>query len=154
MKKVLWISRHEMTTAQLSDLERIMGGKVELLCWKENVRNVTELMPLIEQADAIAAVLPLQMQSNLLKVAEGKPVLQAMAERVLSETERTLEDGRKEREVHARRHPRRQQGDAAPAGKRGLYPLRHHPCGGRHPAHRLPAVVPDPEPAGVSGKTV
>ena len=99
MKKVLWISRHEMTTAQLSDLERIMGGTVKLLCWKENVRNVTELMPLIEQADAIAAVLPLQMQANLLKVAVGKPVLQAVAERVLSETERTLEDGRKEREV-------------------------------------------------------
>ena len=99
MKKVLWISRHEMTTAQLSDLERIMGGTVKLLCWKENVRNVTELMPLIEQADAIAAVLPLQMQANLLKGAEGKPVLQAVAERVLSETERTLEDGRKEREV-------------------------------------------------------
>ena len=99
MKKVLWISRHEMTTAQLSDLERIMGGTVKLLCWKENVRNVTELMPLIEQADAIAAVLPLQMQANLLQVAEGKPVLQAVAERVLSETERTLEDGRKEREV-------------------------------------------------------
>ena len=99
MKKVLWISRHEMTTAQLSDLERIMGGTVKLLCWKENVRNVTELMPLIEQADAIAAVLPLQMQANLLKVAEGKPVLQAVAERDLSETERTLEDGRKEREV-------------------------------------------------------
>lgn len=99
MKKVLWISRHEMTTAQLSDLERIMGGTVKLLCWKENVRNVTELMPLIEQADAIAAVLPLQMQANLLKVAEGKPVLQSVAERVLSETERTLEDGRKEREV-------------------------------------------------------
>ena len=55
MKKVLWISRHEMTTAQLSDLERIMGGTVKLLCWKENVRNVTELMPLIEQAAAIAA---------------------------------------------------------------------------------------------------
>ena len=88
-----------MTTAQLSDLERIMGGTVKLLCWKENVRNVTELMPLIEQADAIAAVLPLQMQANLLKVAEGKPVLQAVAERFLSETERTLEDGRKEREV-------------------------------------------------------
>lgn len=32
MKKVLWISRHEMTIDQLSDLERIMGGKVELLC--------------------------------------------------------------------------------------------------------------------------
>lgn len=31
MKKVLWISRHEMTTAQLSDLERIMGGTVKLL---------------------------------------------------------------------------------------------------------------------------
>lgn len=99
MKKVLWISRHEMTTVQLSDLERIMSGKVELLCWKENVRNVTELIPLIEQADVIAAVLPLQMQANLLQVAKGKPVLQAVAERVLSDTERTLEDGRKEREV-------------------------------------------------------
>ena len=70
MKKVLWISRHEMTIAQLSDLERIMGGKVELLCWKENVRNVTELMPLIEQADAIAAVLrePVDGISRILAV--------------------------------------------------------------------------------------
>lgn len=66
MKKVLWISRHEMTTAQLSDLERIMGVNVEL-----------------------------HMQTNLFNVAEGKPVLQTVAERVFSDTDRTLEDGRK-----------------------------------------------------------
>ena len=39
-------------------------------------------------------------------------------------------------------------------GKLGLYPLRHHPCRGRHPAHCLPAAVSDPEPAGVSGKII
>lgn len=31
MKKVLWISRHEMTPEQRSDLDRIMGGAELLL---------------------------------------------------------------------------------------------------------------------------
>lgn len=31
MKKVLWISRHEMTQEQCSDLDRITGGWEQLL---------------------------------------------------------------------------------------------------------------------------
>ena len=94
----------------------------------------------IEDGQWLNDTLPYGTLHRLASAGESKGVGKAVVEWCLREP--------------ARRHPRRQQGDAAPAGKRGLYPLRHHPCGGRHPAHRLPAVVPDPEPAGVSGKTV
>ena len=57
MKKVLWVSRHEMTAEQRADLDRVMGG-AELLPWKETVTDVAQLLPLLEQADAVAAVLP------------------------------------------------------------------------------------------------
>lgn len=57
MKKVLWVSRHEMTAEQRADLDRVMGG-AELLPWKETVTDIAQLLPLLEQADAVAAVLP------------------------------------------------------------------------------------------------
>ena len=44
----------------------------------------------------------------------------------------------------AGRHPRRQQDHAAPAGRKRLYQVRHHPCGGRHAPHCLPENVPYP----------
>ena len=53
MKKVLWVSRHEMTAEQRADLDRVMGG-AELLPWKETVTDVAQLLPLLEQADAAA----------------------------------------------------------------------------------------------------
>ena len=81
MKKVLWVSRHEMTQLQRSDLERIMGGPVELIPWRETIRDVKELAPLLRKADAVAAVLPPEPLSELLQLADGKPVLQAVSER-------------------------------------------------------------------------
>ena len=81
MKTVLWISRHEMTAAQAADLERIMGGPVHLLPWRDTVRDVSVLAPLVEEADAVAAVLPLELMARLLKLAGEKPVLQAVSER-------------------------------------------------------------------------
>jgi hypothetical protein len=44
----------------------------------------------------------------------------------------------------AGRHPRRQQDHAAPAGRKRLYQMRHHPCGGWHAPHCLPENVPYP----------
>ena len=44
----------------------------------------------------------------------------------------------------AGRHPRRQQDHAAPAGRKRLYQVRHHPCGGWHAPHCLPENVPYP----------
>ena len=98
MKKVLWVSRHEMTAEQRADLDRVMGG-AELLPWKETVTDVAQLLPLLEQADAVAAVL-----AKLLTLAGNKPVLRAVSERRATGCIRTLPDGRREQEfayVHA-----------------------------------------------------
>ena len=66
MKSVLWISRHEMTQPQRADLERVMGGSVCLLPWRDTVRDVAELAPVLQTADAVAAVLPPELLSHLL----------------------------------------------------------------------------------------
>lgn len=81
MKRVLWVSRHPMTGEQRTDLERIMGGAVELLCWPDTVRDAAELAPALERADAAAVVLPLELLERLLPLARGKPVLLAASAR-------------------------------------------------------------------------
>ena len=97
-KHVLWISRHTMTAAQRADLERALGGHVELLRWEETVEDVRALMPLIGRADAVAAVLPLDKLAELLWVAGNKPVLVARAGRVPTGRTVLLPDGRQEKE--------------------------------------------------------
>lgn len=97
MKKVLWISRHEMTPEQRSDLDRITGG-AELLLWKETVTDIAKLLPLLQQADAVAAVLPPELLAELLTLAGDKPVLYAVSERKATGRFRTLPDGRCEQE--------------------------------------------------------
>lgn len=97
MKKVLWISRHEMTQEQRSDLDRITGG-AELLLWKETVTDIAKLLPLLQQADAVAAVLPPELLAELLALAGDMPVLRAVSERKATGRFRTLPDGRREQE--------------------------------------------------------
>ena len=70
MKKVLWVSRHEMTPEQRADLDRIMGG-AQLLPWQETVTDVARLAPLVRRADAVAAVLPPELLEKLLALAQG-----------------------------------------------------------------------------------
>lgn len=81
MKQVLWVSRHEMTPAQRADLERIMGGSVTLRPWRETVHSAEELRPALMACDAAAVVLPLELLDQVLRLADGKPVLQAVSER-------------------------------------------------------------------------
>ena len=97
MKKVLWISRHEMTPEQRSDLDRITGG-AELLLWKETVTDIAKLLPLLQKADAVAAVLPPELLAELLALAGDKPVLRAVSERKATGRFHTLPDGRREQE--------------------------------------------------------
>lgn len=104
MKKVLWISRHQMTPEQLRDLERIAGGQVELNQYGESVMDIRELAPLLHGVDLIAAVLPTHLLAQLLRLADGIPVLQAVSERRATGRLLALPDGRREREyafVHA-----------------------------------------------------
>ena len=58
----------------------------------------------LEQADAVAAVLPPELLAKLLTLAGNKPVLRAVSERRATGCIRTLPDGRREQEfayVHA-----------------------------------------------------
>lgn len=98
MKTVLWISRHEMTADQRADLERIMGGEVNLIPWRDTVEDISCLKPLIAQADAVAAVLPPELLSQLLTLAAGKPVLQAVSWRQPTGRTRTVPGGGSEPE--------------------------------------------------------
>ena len=81
-RRVLWVSRHTMTEDQRQDLERIMGGPVELDTWSDTVQNVEELRPRLREADAVAAVLPTEKLAELLQIAGKRPVLQAKSARV------------------------------------------------------------------------
>ena len=98
MKTILWISRHEMTTEQMTDLERIMQDNIQLLCCRDTVNQIETILPLLEQADAIAAVLPLGLMSQLVSHANGKLVMQSVSARVPTGIYRTLPDGRTEQE--------------------------------------------------------
>lgn len=98
MKRVLWISRHEMTPPQRADLERVMGGPVELAVWPDTVRDVAALVPAVGQADAVAAVLPPELLGRLLVLAGDKPVLRAVSRREPTGRTVTLPDGRQEPE--------------------------------------------------------
>ena len=98
MKQVLWVSRHRMTEEQRTDLERIMDGPVKLICWQNTVRDVAELAPALEQVDATAVVLPLELLRQLLLLANGKPVLQAVSARQATEKTVTNSNGQEEAE--------------------------------------------------------
>lgn len=81
MKTVFWISRHKMTDTQKNDLARILSEPYEIDQWEETVKEVSMLTPRIEKADVIAAVLPPIMLSELMSIADGKPVIQAVSGR-------------------------------------------------------------------------
>ncbi len=98
MKTVLWISRHEMTTVQLTDLERVMGEPVRLLPWRDTVYTLAPLAPLLAECDAVAAVLPPELLRELLRIAGKKPLLRAVSARRFTGRTLILPDGRQEPE--------------------------------------------------------
>lgn len=98
MKRVLWVSRHEMIPDQRADLERALGGQVELFPWRDTVRDAAELVPALARVDAVAVVLPLELLAELLTLAGDKPVLQAVSGRDATGRTVTLPDGRQEPE--------------------------------------------------------
>lgn len=103
MKKVLWVSRHEMTAEQRADLDRVMGG-AELLPWKETVTDIAQLLPLLEQADAVGGGAAARAAGKAAH-AGGQKTGAARGEREKGHgCIRTLPDGRREQEfayVHA-----------------------------------------------------
>lgn len=87
-----------MTTPQLADLERVMNDRINLNQFSDTVTDFGKLKTLIEQADAIAAVLPLDLMAELLNISGGKPVLQSVSARQPTGRVISLPDGRREKE--------------------------------------------------------
>lgn len=81
MKKVLWVSRHQMSEAQFASLERVMGAPVELVPWRDTVEEAAHLAPALAEVDAAAVVLPVELLAQFLPLAGGKPVLVAVSGR-------------------------------------------------------------------------
>ena len=114
MRKVLWFSRHAMTTAQKADLEKALGAPLQIAQINGTAANVhvpfqsaapetgetvadiiltgeqKPLKELVKEFDEVAAVLPLNILSQLLPFCPAGRVLQAKNKRIL------LEDGKVE----------------------------------------------------------
>ena len=78
MKKILWVSRHQMTEAQLTDLHRIYG-EFQLTQFDQTVENIETILAF--QADVYAVVLPLQLLADL-KHAVNAEIIQPVSGRV------------------------------------------------------------------------
>ena len=98
MKNVLWISRHQMTPDQEKDLQRILGQRYHLLQYTETVRRIEQILPELQWADVICAVLPPELCSQVLTAVPGKPLLRAVSGRVPTSRMFTTADGRREQE--------------------------------------------------------
>ena len=84
MKKVLWISRHNFTNEQKTDLIRICADEIEVVHHTANVEDLYDLHTEIAAADVICAVLPIHLLAELRQMAgDDKPVLIAQAVRTL-----------------------------------------------------------------------
>ena len=82
MKKILWFSRHKMTTEQ-----KLALGDVEIMQINKTINSAYELKDEIDECDIIAIVAPINLQQQFLKLAEGKPVIMAVNDRVLIDQE-------------------------------------------------------------------
>ena len=71
MKKVLWFSRHELTSEQKSGLSRILKTTPDDLSVRvldKTISSAKEIVDEIDGEELIAAVLPVRLLSELMKV--------------------------------------------------------------------------------------
>ena len=78
MKKVFWFSRHAMTPEQLAAL-----GNVTIKQCNRTITNAFEVAEEAADCDILAIVAPINIQAQFLKIANGRPVIMAVSDRVL-----------------------------------------------------------------------
>lgn len=93
MKKILWISRHEMTREQIGDLERILGDQFETNMINQTLETISQLSEEDLKVDLVAAVLPTHLLADLRKRTGDTPLIQSVSQRVKSGKQITLSDG-------------------------------------------------------------
>ena len=80
MKKILWLSRHQMTKAQVADLNRIYG-EIEVKTFDQSVSGWKDVAEAGADCDILAVVLPPAILADLIR-NNTKPVIRAKANRV------------------------------------------------------------------------
>jgi len=80
--KFAWISRHTMTEDQLADLRRIYGEEIEVEQVNGTFNRAADLSDVISRNDVIGVVLPINLISDVLRLASGKPVIRAINRRI------------------------------------------------------------------------
>lgn len=93
MKKVLWISRHQMTTEQTADLERILGDTFSVKMINQTLKSISPELEQEMDVDIIAAVLPTPLLAELRQKAGEIPLIQSVSQRVKSGKKVILSDG-------------------------------------------------------------
>lgn len=84
--KILWFSRHKMTEAQRKALDFLVGmgyDDIEITQIDKTISSAYQIADMIKQFDIIAVVAPPALQQQFIKVAEGRPVITALNDRVL-----------------------------------------------------------------------
>ena len=82
MKRILWVSRHEMTEGQIKDLRRIYGD-FDLVKFDKTVNNVKEIVEAGKDCDILGVILPPNLLAELVNPRiNTKPVIRAVADRI------------------------------------------------------------------------
>ena len=80
--RVLWLSRHELTEAQVADLNQIYG-EIEVKTFKQSVSSWKDVVEAGTDCDVLAVVLPPAILADLTNPRNNsKPVIRAKANRV------------------------------------------------------------------------
>lgn len=87
MRKVLWFSRHKMTSEQRKAL-----GDCEIMQINKTINSAYELKDEIDACDIIAIVAPINLQQQFLQLAGEKPVIMAVNARILIPQDDGTED--------------------------------------------------------------
>ena len=84
--RILWFSRHIMTTEQYQDLERIYGA-IDVSVIDMTISHADEIKWDIENNDVLAVVAPPELLHEFVNYPGGRPVIVAKSERVLVKSE-------------------------------------------------------------------
>ena len=86
IKKVLWFSRHEMTTEQKQGVWKD-ESELEITQINKTIQHAIELKDLIDQSDMVCIVAPPELQVEFKQLTGNKPLLFAKSERIIVKSE-------------------------------------------------------------------
>lgn len=98
MKKVLWISRHQMTEDQIADLKRALQDDIDITAYTETVKSIVPLLNYIDDADVICAVLPVSLLAEVKAAVGEKMLLQSVSGRMPTGKWYINDEGKPEKE--------------------------------------------------------